>query len=55
MSELNSESTQVHIDSPQGLGNAVIVAAIAAATIVTLACIAACTVTVCVFLINAPW
>jgi hypothetical protein len=53
MSELNSESGQER--APQKRGSGVAIAAIIAATIVVLACIAASTVVVYVFLQNAPW
>lgn len=55
MSELNLESTEARVESPQRWGNAVIVAAIIAAAVVMLACIVACTVVAYAFLINAPW
>ena len=55
MAEQYSESAQAHAGSPQNRSNVVIVAAIAAAAIVALACIAACTLTMYVFLSNAPW
>jgi hypothetical protein len=53
MSELNPEPVQVQ--APRKRGSGVAIAAIIAATIVLLACIAASTVIVYAFLQNAPW
>jgi len=53
MSELGSEPGQV--GSPRRQRSGVAIAAIIAATIVMLACIAASTVVVYAFLRNAPW
>ena len=55
MNELNVESTEAHVESPQRWGNAVVVVAIIAAAVVMLACIVACTVVAYVFLTNVPW
>jgi hypothetical protein len=55
MSELNLESTEAHVESPQRWGSAAVIVAIIAAAVVTLACIVACTVVAYAFLINAPW
>ena len=55
MSEYISETDQVQSNTPGGCSNSVWIAAIVAVTVVTLACIVACTITAYVFLANAPW
>jgi len=56
MSEYDPQNAPLPADQvPMQRNNSVWIAAIIAFTIVTLACIAACTITTYAFLINAPW
>jgi len=55
MSEYTPETEQEQVNTPGGCSNSVWIAAIVAVTVVTLACIVACTITAYVFLVNAPW
>ena len=53
MSELNVEPGPMR--PPQRRESGLVVAAIAAAAFIALACITACTVVAIVFIFNAPW
>ena len=56
MSEYNPEDTaQINMETSKSSGNAIAVAAIIAFAIVSLACIAACTIMAYAFILNAPW
>jgi len=56
MSEYDPENPPLPANhTPMQRNNSVWIAAIIAFAIVTLACIAACTITSYAFLINAPW
>lgn len=55
MSEYTPETSQVQANTSRGCSNSVWIAAIIAVTVVTLACIVACTITAYAFLGNAPW
>lgn len=55
MSEYSPETPPIQPSPPVRRSNAVAVTAIIAFTIVMLACITACTISVYAFLNNAPW
>ena len=55
MSELDSESREARIDSPQNRRGMVAIVAIIAGAIVALACIASTTVILYAFFQNTPW
>ena len=55
MSGSYSESTRAQTDPSQRWNNVTVIGTIAGIVIISLACIAGCTVTAYAFMLNAPW
>lgn len=55
MSEQTPESTQSDLYTSKNSGDKVAIIAIVATALVVLACLAACTIAVYMFLLNPPW